>query len=436
VKNFRLWSLVGVAAVAGGVLSGCGGSGGSSSNANVRVLNASLTHASIDLLVNASVAASATTTDNLSAYTSPSSGSVVVQINDAGGATSLVSNTYTLSGDAHYTVVAYESGGALKSFTMSEDVTAPASGVASLRIFDAAYEAGKLDIYVTTSTCTTANLTALAATTGFTPTSTSVASVTLPAQGAGNYNVCVTAFGSKTDLRMSMPITLASAQVANLVLTPASGGQLLNGSFVVQQGSNTAARNPNARVRLASAVSGGTVVNAVTGTGAVIDSSKSPALGFYTLVPATSALNITLGSGTSVVSPAAKLTAGADFTVLVYGDPTSPTANLLTDDNRAPTDTTTTRVRLINGLNGGVGTLTLAANNSPIGINVPLGSASTYASVQGAAGTATTSVTFTLSSSTGGTYNPPYPANTLNTGATYSILAGDNGANPPQLLIR
>lgn len=432
MKNFRLWPLIGSVAVA--TLSACG-SGGSSSNANLRVLNASLTHPSIDLLVNSAVAVSATTTDNVSAYTSPSSGSVVVQINDTGSSTSLVSNTYTLSGDSHYTVIAYESGGALKTFTIGEDVTAPAAGVATLRVFDAAFEAGKLDVYVTTSTCTTANLTALAATTSFAPTSTAVSSVTLPSQGAGNYNVCVTAGGSKTDLRMSMPITLASTQVANLIMTPAAGGQLLNGSLLTQQGTNAATRNPNARVRLASAVSGATVVNAVTGTGASIDSSRSPALGFYTLVPASSTLNVTLGNGTSVGTPAGTLVAGADFTLLVYGDPTAAMANLITDDNRAPIDTTTTRVRLLNGVNGGVGTLTLTANNSPIGINVPLGSASTYAAVQGAAGTATTAVTLTLSSSVAGTY-PTY-ANTLNTGTTYTIMAGDgNGSPTPQLLIR
>ncbi|MEP7100402.1 MAG: DUF4397 domain-containing protein [Burkholderiales bacterium] len=435
MKNFRLWPLIGMV-TAGVALSGCGSGGNDSGNANLRVLNATLTHPSIDLLVNSSVAASATTADNLSTYTSPASGSVVVQINDASLATSLVSNTYTLTGGNHFTVVAYESGGALKTFTIGEDLAAPASGAATLRIYDMAYEAGKLDVYLVGSAveCTTPNLAGLVATTSFAPTSTAVSSVQFQ-QAAGTYNVCVTASGSKTDLRMSASITLASAQVANFAMTPAAGGQLLNGSLLVQQSTNTATRNPNARVRLASAVAGGTVVNAVTGAGTSIDSSKSPTLGFYTLVPATSTLNITLNSGTSVSSPAATLTAGSDFTLLVYGDPAGPSATLITDDNRAPIDTTTTRVRLINGVNGGVGALTLTANNAPIGINVAPGSASTYASVQGAAGTATTAVTLTLSSASAGTLlSAP---NTLNTGATVTMLAGDgNGTTTPQLLIR
>jgi hypothetical protein len=168
-------------------LSGCGGSGSGSSNANIRLANATLTHPSLDLLVNAGVAASAVAVDTVGNYVSPASGSVTLQLNDAGGATALATSIPTLSSGNHYTVVAYESGSTVKTAVLSEDTALPAAGITTLRIYDVAVEAGSLDLYITTSACTAANLTALSPTTSF-GAITAPSAVSL-VQGAGTYNV-------------------------------------------------------------------------------------------------------------------------------------------------------------------------------------------------------------------------------------------------------
>ncbi|HWI11008.1 MAG TPA: DUF4397 domain-containing protein [Burkholderiaceae bacterium] len=444
MKNFSWWSVVGLTAATVAV-SGCGSGGGDSSSANVRVANATLSpsHASIDLLVNAAIVPPAVAVGTVSAYAAPAAGSVTLQVNDAGGATALVTAVPTLTGGNHYTVVAYESGGVVK-FTpaIGEDVALPAAGVTTLRIYDAAIEAGAVDVYITAGACTTANLTTISPAANF-GAIVSVAATTVT-QGAGTYNVCATGSGSKTDIRMSLPVTLAGQTVATVLMTPTSGGALINGALLVQQGAYTAVPNPNARVRLAAAVSGGATVTALASDSTLsapitIDSSVAPAFGFYALVPATSSLNVNVGVGNSVQVPGS-LVAGSDATLLVYGSPSSSTATLIADDNRPPTSATATRLRLINGVTGSAGTLTLTANSAPVGINIGAGQWSSYQSLIGTTNNAGTANTFSfgLTSSTAGPLTGLLGASgtgTLNSNATYSVLAvGDISA--PQLLTR
>lgn len=426
MKNFRLWSLVGMAA-AGVVLSGCGGSSdGSSGNVSLRVVNATLTHASIDLLVNSTVSASATAKDAVSAYVTPSSGSVSLQVNDAGVGTALATQVPTLTGGNHYTMIAYESGSTVKTLIVNEDFATPASGVATLRLYDIAPEAGKLDLYVTTNACT--NLTGVSPSYSFvSPTTTTNVSLT---QGVGTFNVCATAQGSASDLRMSQVVTLASQQVATVVMTPTAGGQLLNGALLVQQGAYAASRNPNARVRLAAAVTGSNAV-ALSAGATVVDTLSAPGLSFqYKLVPAGSALSGAIGG--IAYSTTSTPTVGSDVTVLVYGNPAAPTVTLLADDNRLPTDGST-KLRLINGVTGSAGSLTLTANGTVVGTGILPGTASAYSSL-----TLSTTLVTTLKliSTTNGTL--PATGDTQvapNSNAVVTILAGGD-VSAPQLQSR
>ncbi len=421
------WWGAGVSAIAM-ALSGCGSSD-SSSSVTLRFANATLTHASLQLLVSSTPAITNTTLDTASATTySAGSGTVALQVNDNGSGTSLVSFQPTLANGLHYLVLAYESGGAVRTALINEDYTVGATGATNLRIIDLAPEAGKLDIYITSNACNATSLTALSPTGSF---NTSPVQPLVQSQGNGTFNVCVTALGSKNDIRLAMPITLVGAQAVDIVLTPASGGALLNGSVIVQQGAYAATRNTSARVRLAAAVSANALVSSTSSSGVVLDpGSAAPNYGFYTLVPASDALNVTV-NGASVGLSSGTLKAGSDSTLLVYGAPGSATATLLADDNRPPTDATTAKVRLVNGVTGSAGTLTLTAGSAPIGINVAPGTASGYAAITPASSTTTL---LQLTSSANGTY-PADTTNTLTANTVYSVLAvGDSAA--PRLLVR
>ena len=429
MKNFRWWPVIGMVAAAV-ALSGCGGGGDDdSSNVSLRIANATLTHPSLDLLVNSSSAATATAADSVSAYVSPSSGSVTLQVNDNGAATALATIIPTLTGGNHYTLLAYEAGGAVKTAVLNEDYATPTSGTAQIRVYDAALDAGALDVYITAPDADLATVSSPTAT--FTTTTANSATALL-AYSPGTYRVRVTAAGDKTDLRADIGgVTLASQQIATVILTPAAGGVLINGSTLIQQGSYTAARNTNARVRLAAAVSGGATVAASASNGKVIDAgSVAPAFSYgYVLVPAASTLNITV-NGASVAAPSGTLTAGADATLLVYGAPGSATATLLADDNRLPTDATRTKLRMINGVTGSAGTMTLTANTAPVGTGIAPGAASGYVSVIGSAN----AMILKLSSSTNGSLLTD-STNVLSPNKVYTVLAGGD-ISAPQLLIR
>lgn len=428
MKNFRWWSVIGLAA-ATLALSACGGGGGSSSgDVSLRVANATLTHASVDLLVNSSSAATATAADTVSAYVSPPSGSVTLQVNDAGSSTALATTVPTLTSGKHYTLLAYESGGAVKTAVLNEDYTVPNSGSAQLRVYDAALDAGKLDIYITDQSVTALPASPTASLTNVTA-NTSTAFFTY---SPGTYRVRVTAAGNRSDVRADIQnVTLDSQQIATVALTPAAGGALINGSTLIQQGGYAPARNINARVRIASAVSSSATVSASSSDGKVIDSgSVAPAFGYYVLVPATSTFNITV-NGSSVATPATALAAGGDFTLLVYGDAGSATASLLTDDNRLPTDPTTTKLRLINGITGSTGTLTLTANTALVGSGIAAGAASDYVSVVGS----TSAMNLSLTSSAVPGVLLSNTGNVLGLNSVYTVMAGGD-ISAPQLLIR
>jgi hypothetical protein len=254
--------------------------------------------------------------------------------------------------------------------------------------------------------------------------------------GPGSYYLAVTASGNPTDVRMfNMPIALTSQEVGNALLTPATGGQLLNGSLLVQQGAYSAFRNTSTRVRLASAVSGNATVAAsaaAPGSTTTIDGgSVSPQFDSYALVPAGSALNITV-NGASVGAPATALVQGGDMTLLVYGTPASASATLLTDDNRPPADATTVKLRLINGITGNsANMLTLTANSASVASAIAPAAASTYTAVAGSANPMNLSL---YSNQSSGIYysNSSY---VLSADGVFTVLAtGDFSA--PFLLIR
>jgi uncharacterized protein DUF4397 len=376
VLNFRvrLGTLVACAAFA---LAACGGGGGSSGSANVRLVNATSTHASLNLLSNGNTAVSGAAQDTVSSYAGVDAGSPTLQINDATSGSALATLAPSVSKDAHYVVIAYESSGALRTTVIAEDTAAPSAGTASLRLFDAATDAGAVDVYITDPS---ADLTASS------PSFSFGSSVALQASAflsfaPGTYRIRVTGAGNTADLRLDMPsVALTDQEIANVLLTPTSGGTLVNGAVLSQQSTYTAGRNTNARVRLAAAVSGGAHVSASAGAVAIASNVASPSVSGYVLVPAGSALNVSV-NGNSVGAPAAAISAGSDSTLLVYGAPAASTASLITDDNHLPASTSNLKLRIVNGLTGSAQPVTLDAAFAVIANNVQPGTASPYALV-------------------------------------------------------
>ena len=411
MRNFRIW--IGfVTAFAAAALVACGGGGSSGDSANVRLVNATLTHASLTVLANATSVVSATATDTASAYVSVPAGSPVLQVNDSGSGAVLATTAPTVAKGQHFALIAYESGGNVRTAVIAEDSTAPTTGTAELRIFDTATDSGAIDVYVTAPTV---DITTLSSPTFTFASSTSVQASAFLSFGPGTYRVRVTGAGNATDLRLDIPsVVLASQDIATVVLTPTTGGTLANGAVLLQQGTYTATRNTSARVRLAAAVSGGASVTAAAGGISIGTGVVAPAIGAYTNVPAGSAINISV-NGASVAAPATALAAGSDTTLLVYGNAGSAVASLIADDNHLPAVTTNFKVRLLNGVTGAATPLSLDVNFAVVASNVTPGTASAYAVVPaGTAGTFTQiNVTSPASLTPIYTANVPIPGNSV-----------------------
>jgi Domain of unknown function (DUF4397) len=419
LKIFKMWPLIGAAAL-GVMLSGCGGNG-SSDNSSVRIANATITHSSIDLIANGASAITGTSADMISAYVTPSSGTNIFQLNDTGSGTALATTSPTLTGGQHYTLLAYESGNAVKSAILNEDIAAPVAGSVQLRLYNVAVDAGKIDVYVTDPS--------VVLTASSSPTFTFAQSATALSSGfltlsPGNYRVRITGGGNINDMRLdsgTTPIVLTNQEVATYAVTPAAGGLLLNGSLIVQQGAYSATRNANIRVRLATGVASGTTVTLSSGT-TTVGQGVAPSFTGYVLLPANSPLNVSSSTAGSIQisgTPAV----GNDYTVLVSS--ANATATLLLDDNRPPTDGTV-KMRFINGISGSVGLLSMSANGVTVGSNIAAGTASSYVSVASNTNATTLSLTQSL---VGGVYaknsDTVFSPNT-----SYTILIGGDFSNP------
>jgi hypothetical protein len=416
-------------------LTACGGGGNSNDVASMRLVNGTLTHQSLSLLSGGTTVVTATPADTVSTYVGVSVGSPALQVNDATSNAALATLAPSVGANAHYVLIAYESGGVVRTAVINEDTAVPAAGTGSLRVFDAATDAGAVDVFVTDPAVDIATLTSPTFSFG---SSTSLQTSSFLSLTPGTYRIRVTGAGNPADLRLDLPsFTLASQEVASAILTPTVGGTLVNGAVLAQQADYTAGRNTTARVRLAAAVSANAVVSASAGGTAVATSIVAPSVSGYAVVPSGTPLTITV-NGASVASPVTALAPGGDSTLFVYGAPGSATASLITDDNHLPTATSNLKMRLVNGLTGAATPLTLNAAFAVIASNIAPGAASSYAVVG-----ATTPLqldVFAASSST-----PIYSTTSTGSGAPLSLpgnsvytlfMLGDASAHPPIALLR
>jgi hypothetical protein len=410
--------LAGVAALA--ALSGCGG-GSTINNGFVRLVNATSEFATLDLYQSSTELTSGTASYAVGGYAGVNHATYTFNLNAGGSSATAATLSGAVDKKNYYTIVAYTTGGTLTATYLSDNEGAPSSGTAKLRLFNTdSADVGGVDAYLLTSAC--ANLPATpaaalaSAVTGLQAAYTQVNA----ASGGTAYHLCVTAAGDKTDLRLDLPLlTLVQGQIVTVILARSSGGVLLNGLVLSQQGPLTQALNTSARVRLAVGASAGALVTASASGVSLGTNLPAPAVGSYKLVPAGAlTLAATLG-GAAVADPGLTAPAGADLTLLVAGTAAS-TPVLIADDNSVSTSTTNpVKLRLVNGMNG-TNPVILTDNYNNIGEAAAFGTSSGYAQVPASAALAL------LQASLGTTQLCQSTDVTLNAGSVYSIfLLGD-----------
>ncbi|MBP6765309.1 MAG: DUF4397 domain-containing protein [Rubrivivax sp.] len=356
-------------------LAGCGGSDSGSGSAQIRALNLTGDLASVDIYADDVKTFSAVQTDTLSASVGLDSDSYTLKVKRAGEGSALLTGTYTIAEDQHYTAVVWGRETALRLSTLPEDEDAAdiTAGNARVRLFNATVDTGTVDVFLT---ATNVNLADAAATQG------SLTSGSLAGYrdiSTGTYRLRITGEKNPNDVRLDIPaVTLNEKTFNTIVITAGAGGVLVNGTLIVQQGAVTAFKGNKARVRLAAGVNDAANVSATVGSTTVSGSVSSPRVGGYVLVDAgTADLTVRVnGVATSVTSRT--FADGGDYTVLAYGTSAATQVSLLADDNRLPSTTARAKVRLVNGTLG-ESPMTLSLDYQPLQpSDITVGNASTY----------------------------------------------------------
>ena len=368
--RFKTWAW-GLSVATAALLAACGG-GGDGSSAQMRLLNASIGYAALDMAVDSTTVNSGVTYAGVGSYADVKTDATGTEVQSNNVGSTLASSTPTLASGSHYTMIAYGSAGSVRTTLLQEDQDAAATGKSKLLVLNLAPDAGAMDVYVTgadeslDSASTVASAIATGSGSGY---------ITL---NSGTFRVRMTAASSKTDLRLDIPsITLPSAGVSTLILTGSTGGVLVNGIQLLQQGATANFPNTTVRARLVAAVGSSALVSGAIGQTPLMPTSVAPTIGDYTTVTAGAADLSVYVNGALMSFTKPTLTAGSDYTLMVWGTAADPKLAVLTDDNRLPTSpTTTAKIRLVNGVASATTGLTLNVDYSALASNVVAGTSS------------------------------------------------------------
>jgi hypothetical protein len=365
-----------------GSLSACD-DGGSDGDARLRLFNVSTGYNSLDLYTagedasSDSLTLSAVTYGSISNYASLNAGTYTIKLKRNG----VTSTLQTLGGanlaeDTDRTYLAFGSTGKFGVMQIGEDYDAPSNGYTSVQVqvFNTS-EAGALDVYLTEPTDDLEDASPVVS--GI----PSGGSSSLTTVERGTYRLRVTGSGDTDDIRLDIPeIELANQAVLAIVFTATPGGVLVNAITLPQGGSPTTYANTKVRLRGAVGISNGTRVTARVGGVSVLSSSALGVVGNYAQIEAGTAAVPLAVDGIPVTAPDVTLTAGGEYTLLVWSNVGGTQTTLIVDDNRLP-DSDKAKIRVINGISVLGVPITLSVNYSPIVEGVDLGQGSVYEQV-------------------------------------------------------
>lgn len=407
------------------LLPGCGskddgtssGSGSSSNTGTLRVINATTQRAAVGLLIDDVSRETAIERDATSATYRVTAGSHTIALANSSGS-ALASTTPAIAAGSATTLVAWTGdNNVVKYLSLDELEAVPASGRSKLLVFNAARDAGALDVHLTPASDALSDsplLGNLAAGSG----SSGYSSV-----NAGSHRLRLLKAGSvlASDVRLDTTVTLPDAGIAALVITPSTGGVLAHALLLQPAKAVAALTNTQARVRVVSAMPTNLpVAGRINGTSLPL-LGGSPAVGSYTLVPAgTSTPQITV-NGSTLTAASWTATPGSDNTLFVWGTGTAGQFAVFSDDNRLPAGTSASRIRLLHGLADIAPDLTLDI----AGAAVATASQGGFSPVTSVSAVTDTTVSVTHSLTAASVYQ--LTGKTLDAGGVYSVfLLGDS----------
>jgi uncharacterized protein DUF4397 len=360
---------------AGFALQGCGGTFSTdSSNARIRLLNASIGYDSLDLYVSTdddeedSLEIEAVEYGNVSEYVELNSDTYTIKVRRNGATSTLYTiSDVDLADASHMTLVAWGRSGALALQSIDEDVGEPDPDNSKLSLLNAS-GAGSVDIYVTEESEDLEDASPITSTTTI---------------DSDSYRLRVTGSSDTDDLRLDVPnLALESEQVATVILTATQGGVLVNAFFLTQQGELQKFLNSKSRIRGAVGLASGSAATLDVGDVALLSNAATGVIGNkYWQVDAGSVPVELSVNGTTIGVENQELEAGGDYTFLVLDNAGTTEMKLVEDDNFLPESSSTAKVRILHAMSGLDQAITLTVDFFPIIEGLPHGEASEYVEI-------------------------------------------------------
>jgi uncharacterized protein DUF4397 len=350
-------------------LASCGGGGGGGGgDAKIRLLNLSAGYTSLDLITNVEeddddddeTRSGNVALDTVSDYTELDPDTYTIKLKRTGSGSVLRSfNGEQLVDDTVNTYVAFGEVGAFGALKLDDTQDDADAGETKLSVANLS-SAGALDVYITAADVDLDDTTPVVSSVG-----AGFASI---AVDSGTFRLRVTAAGDTADVRLDIPgFVLADKGVAALIFTSTQGGTLANAVYMPQGGTPTKLVNTKSRLRAAVGVANGASASVQVSGISVLSAATAGVIGSrYTLLNSGSQPVTLQVNGTAIAVPNVQLTAGADYTLLVYSNTEGPTTALVVDDNRLPATASQVKLRLLNGMSTLGAPITLSLDFSPV----------------------------------------------------------------------
>ncbi len=416
------------------LLASCGGSGDDEGgDAKIRLLNLSTGYTSLDLITNIDAddddedetQSEAVALEAVSEYTTLDPDDYTIKVKRTGSGSVLRSFTgeELVEGTVN-TYVAFGEVGAFGALRIDDTQDDADAGETRLSVANVS-TAGALDVYITDTDTELDDTTPVLSGVG--------ASLASFSTDSGTFRLRVTASGDNGDVRLDIgAFELPDRGIGTLILTSSQGGTLANAVYLPQEGQPKKMLNTRSRLRGAVAVANGGNASIQAGGKAVLTAQSAGVIASkYTLLDA-GTLPVTLTvNGAAVTAADITLQAGADYTLLVWSNAAGPQTSLIVDDNRPPSSTANTRIRLLNGMSTLGAPLTLSMDFSPLLEGTPLGQVSDEAEVSSG-----TDRQFDISNTSTSVPVLTRGGITLQPNSVYTFFMTDNGVTPIGVLRR
>jgi hypothetical protein len=417
------------------LLAGCnsGGDDDEGGDAKIRLLNLSTGYATLDLITNLDAEeddedetqSEAVPLDSAGSYVTLEADDYTIKLKRTGSGSILRSfaGEELVEGDI-FTYVAFGEVGAFGALRIDDSQDEPDAGETKLSVANVS-TAGALDVYLTDTDTELDDTTPVLSSVG--------AALASFSADSGTFRLRVTASGDNSDVRLDIAaFVLPDKGIGTLLLTSTQGGTLANAIYLPQEGQPEKLLNGKARIRGAVGVADGASASIRVDDRSLLTSATAGVIGSrYQLVEAGN-LPVTLTvNGAPVAAPGVSLQAGADYTLLVWGDAAAAQTSLIVDDNRLPSGSGNTKLRILNGMSTLGAPLTLSMDFSPLIEGALLGQASDPIEVSSG-----TDRQFDITNTSTAAMVLTRSGITLQANSAYTFFVTDNGATPIGVLRR